>query len=554
MTSAASEETGTKQLSGTTAGVLIRTLMDGGVRDIFALPGIQNDELFDALHGANGLRTIHTRHEQGAAYMATGYAMATGRPGVYAVVPGPGFLNTTGALTTAFGCSAPVLALVGQIKSSMIGRGAGLLHEIPDQIGVMRQFTKWAGQVRSPADAAPMAAEALRQLAGAPFRPVGLECPMDVWGRRGVSVRPEPRNPDPTAIDPDAVLAAVKLLGAAKRPLIVVGAGALEAGEEVREIAHMLQAPVTANRMGSGVVSDRDPLSIDPVTGHILWGSADVVLAIGTRLQLQLMDWGNDPDLKVVRIDADATQIDRLAAPAVGLVGDARPILRALINSLPAYNSRRSRDEEIADARGCAQERLSVFGPQIAYLDAIRAELPDDGIFVDEMTQVAYVSRAAFPVYKPRTFLSPGYQGTLGWGMAAALGAQVARPGAKVVSVIGDGGFMFNVQELATAVQHGIPLVTILFNNGAYGNVQRIQDDVYGGRRIGSDLRNPDFVRLAECFGACAMRATTPEALRGSLRQAFKEAGPVLIEVPVGEMPDPWAVLHYRPSRPSRPV
>lgn len=541
-------------LRGTTAEILIQTLMAGGIRDVFALPGIQNDDLFDAFHGAKGLRVIHTRHEQGAAYMAAGYGMATGRPGVHAVVPGPGFLNTTAALATAFGCSAPVLALTGQIPSAMIGRGVGMLHEIPDQIGIMRQFTKWSARISCPSQASALAAEALRQARSAPFRPVGLECPLDVWGRRGVASPATGLEPAQAPIDSDAVRAAARLLGAAKRPLIVVGAGAQDASPEVTEIAEMLAAPVSAHRMGRGVISSRNPLCVDPVTAHQLWGTADVVLAIGTRLQMQLMQWGSDADLKVVRIDADPEQIERIERPAVGIVGDAAPVLREIIAELPAHNISRSRTDEIEEARARSWKRLSTLEPQIALLAAIRDELPEDGIFVDELTQIGYASRAVFPVYRPRTFLSPGYQGTLGWGMAAALGAQVACPDTKVVSVIGDGGFMFNVQELATAVQHRIPLVTVLANDNAFGNVRRIQDDQYGGRRIASDLQNPDFVKLVESFGALAMRAATPEALRAALRRAFNERVPAVIEVPVGPMPDPWKMLRYKPSRPSRQV
>lgn len=541
-------------LQGTTAEMLVRTLTDAGIDTIFALPGIQNDDLFDAFYHAEGLRVVHTRHEQGAAYMAAGAGMATGRPGVYAVVPGPGFLNTTAALSTAYGCSAPVLALTGQIPSAMIGRGVGMLHEIPDQLGIMRQFTKWAGRINTPAQATEMAARALTEAARAPFRPVGLECPLDIWGRKGTALRHRPQEPAPTPIDEDAILAAAKLLGSAKRPLIVVGAGAQDASPEVTQLAEMLSAPVVAHRMGRGIVSSRNPLCVDPVTGHILWGTADVVLAVGTRLQMQLMQWGTDADLKIVRIDADPEQVERIAVPAVGLVGDAAPVLRALLERVPRHNILRQRRDEIEEARGRAWKRLETLVPQIELLSAIRAELPEDGIFVDELTQLGYASRAVFPVYRPRTFLSPGYPGTLGWGTAAALGAQVARPDAKVVSVIGDGGFMFNPQELATAVQHRIPLVTVLANDNAFGNVRRIQDDQYGGRRIASDLRNPDFVRMADSFGTLALRAETPEQLRTALKKAFKEDGPSVIEVPVGAMPDPWKMLRYKSSRVPRPA
>jgi acetolactate synthase-1/2/3 large subunit len=190
------------------------------------------------------------------------------------------------------------------------------------------------------------------------------------------------------------------------------------------------------------------------------------------------------------------------------------------------------------------RKRLEKIGPQIAFLDAIRAELPEDGLFVDEVTQLGFAARLAFPVYKPRTFLSPGYQDPLGWGFATALGAQHARPDVPVVAISGDGGFLFTATEMATAMYHHIPLVTVVFNDGAFGNVRRIQQEQYGNRLIGSDLVNPDFVAFAKSFGAEAVRAKSPDALRDALRSAFaRRDGPTLIEVPVGELPSPWEFI-----------
>jgi acetolactate synthase-1/2/3 large subunit len=182
--------------------------------------------------------------------------------------------------------------------------------------------------------------------------------------------------------------------------------------------------------------------------------------------------------------------------------------------------------------------------PQVAFLDAIRAELPEDGIYVDEVTQIGFAARLAFPVHQPRTFLSPGYQDNLGWGFATALGAQHARPDVPVVSINGDGGFLFTANELATAVRHRIPLVSIVFNDGAFGNVRRIQEEMFGKRLIASDLADPDFIRFAKSFGAAAEHAATPKALRAALKRAFKRrGGPTLIEVPVGAMPSPWPYI-----------
>jgi hypothetical protein len=190
------------------------------------------------------------------------------------------------------------------------------------------------------------------------------------------------------------------------------------------------------------------------------------------------------------------------------------------------------------------RERFKKIAPQIAFLEAIRAELPDDGIFVDEVTQMGFAARIALPVYRPRTFLSPGYQDNLGWGYATALGAAHARPDVPVVSINGDGGFMYTANELATAVRHKIPLTAVVFTDGAFGNVRRIQEEKFGNRMIASDLANPDFVKFGEAFGAAAERAKTPEELRLALRRGFaRRDGPTLIEVPVGPFPSPWEFI-----------
>ena len=314
---------------------------------------------------------------------------------------------------------------------------------------------------------------------------------------------------------------------------------------EVTALSALLQAPVLAYRRGRGVLDSRDPLSVTLPLGRDLWGEADVVLAVGTRLLTQLRQWGVDRELAIIRVDADPKEHNRLHKPAVALTGDAKPILQALLAELPAHTIKRpSRKAEMQERQAAWRKRLEKLTPQIAYLEAIRDELPEDGIFVDEVTQVGFAARLLLPVYKPRTFLSPGYQDNLGWGFATALGAQHARPDVPVVAISGDGGFMFTANELATAMRHRIPLVTVVFNDGAFGNVRRIQQERFGNRLIGSDLANPDFVRFAESFGAAGLRATSPQELRGALRRALaNRGGPTLIEVPVGAMPSPWEFI-----------
>jgi acetolactate synthase-1/2/3 large subunit len=364
---------------------------------------------------------------------------------------------------------------------------------------------------------------------------------------------PTPGTPIP--VDEDSVRRAAKLLGAARRPLIVVGGGALDAAPHIAAIADLLQAPVASHRMGRGILDSRHPLSVHLSEAHRLWAGADAVLAIGTRLQMQQMIWGVDDDLKIVRVDVDPEEHGRIRRPDVGIVGDTASVTARLRDVLPAHNIRRDpRGDEMRALKAETAAAHARLAPQMAFIEALRAGLPENGIYVEELTQVGYVSRLAFPTYGPRTYISSGYQGTLGWGVATAIGAKAARPDVPVLSVCGDGGFMFNVQELSTAVRHGIGVVVVVFNDRAFGNVMRIQKQTYGNRTIGVDLANPDFVKLADSFGMMGLRAGTPDDLRGALRNAFASGGPALIEVPVGEMPDPWPLIMLPRVRPARPA
>jgi acetolactate synthase I/II/III large subunit len=533
--------------SMTTAEATVAALLAHGLDTIYALPGLHNDPLFDALFkSANSIRTIHTRHEQGAAYMALGAALATGRPQSYAVVPGPGLLNSGAALLTAYGMNAPVLALIGQIPEADIGRGLGHLHEIRDQAGILARLVYYSTRIRTP-DAAPrLVAEAFRAMSSGRRGPAALECAMDTWAATGQIEPHPPFAARTTAIDEDAILDAAKRLGKAKCPMIICGGGAQDAAAEVTQLSAMLQAPVLAYRRGRGVLDSRDPLSITLPLGHKLWSETDAVLAVGTRLFVQYTRWGVDDGLDIIHLDADPVEPMRMRKPAVALIGDAKPILTRLLDVLPAHNGKRaSRKEEMKTHQEDLRKQLAKLAPQMAFLKAIRAELPEDGILVDDVTQVGFVSRLAFPVYKPRTFLSSGYQDNLGWGFATALGAQHAKPDVPVISINGDGGFLYAASELATAMRHRIPLVTIVFTDGAFGNVRRIQEERYGNRLIGCDLTNPNFVRFAQSFGAAAERVGAPKDLRAALKRAFRRRDrPSLIEVPVGPLPSPWEFIH----------
>ena len=527
----------------TAARAIVRSLVANGVDTVFGLPGVQLDALFNALYDERDrIRVIHPRHEQAAAYMALGYAQASSKIGVYAVVPGPGILNTTAALATAYGTFTPMLALTGQLPSHAIGQGYGLLHEVPDQLAILRGLAKRAERIEHPTQAAALMHSAFHQLRSGVPRPVAIESPMDVLGLEtdidGIEAAP---GAVPMKPDPDAIEEAAKLIASAEHPVIVAGGGAGHAGEALREVAEKLQAPVIAHRMGRGILDDRHPLSVTQPAGASLWKRADAVLAVGTRFTHYRTAWGA-AGLATVRIDVDPVQMHRLGRPDVPVLADARLALEALGGMLDRFVGKRaSRADEMTGIKVAARREMQAkAGAQIAFLDALRAALPEDGIFVDEMTQMGYVAQSAFPVHAPGTFLSSGYQGTLGAGFPTALGAQVAFPDRAVLSINGDGGFLFNAQELSTAVQQGLGVVAVVFEDGAYGNVKRMQEDLYDGRVIASELRNPDFVRLAESFGAAGERVETPDALCDAVSAAWGRHVPTVVSVSVGRFPDPF--------------
>ena len=533
----------------TIADLVADTLIANGINQLYCLPGIQNDGFFDRLFDrTDWITPIQTRHEQGAAYMAMGAALATGNPQAFCVVPGPGFLNTTAALSTAWAVNAPVLALVGQIPLAAQGKGHGLLHEIPDQFGILERLTKSSHRITGPEDAAAALQAAFRDLTSGRPRPVGLEVAVNLWGQHidgaadGVPDDTRDDSRDMPALDTDAIDRAASLITAARTPMIVVGGGAQDDAATVRQLAERIGAPVVAFRTGHGIMPDDAALSIGMPVAHSLWVDVDLVIGLGTRLQSQVMAWGQDDAMKVIHIDIDDTQIGRSAAVGVGIHARLCDALLPLVNAVAAKaDPDADWRDRVADAKArCASAYAQHLGPQLAWLGAIRDALPPEGIFVDELTQTGYVSRFAFPSYAPRTFISTGYQGTLGYGIATALGVAHARRDVPVVSISGDGGALFTITELATAVHHRIPLTVVIFNDHAFGNVKRLQIDNYDSRLIASDLSSPNFAALATSFGAKGLVASTPDELRSTLQIAMAHDGPSVIEVPVGELPSPW--------------
>jgi acetolactate synthase-1/2/3 large subunit len=529
---------------------IVDGLLAHGVDTVFGLPGAQIYGLFDAFKRAeNRLKVVGARHEQACGYMAFGYARATGRASVFSVVPGPGVLNASAAMLTAFGCNEPVLCLTGQVPTSFLGRGRGHLHEMPDQLATLRSILKWAARVEYPGDVPGVVARAFQDMMSGRRGPASIEMPWDVFTQRAAVAPLAPlapvAAPEP---DPDRVAAAAKLIAASRAPMIFVGGGALDAGDEVLDLAELIDAPVVAFRSGRGIVSNAHELGVGMAAAYRLWPQTDLMIGIGTRLELPDWRWPFKPaGLTSIRIDIDASEMRRFT-PDAAIVADARAGTAALASAVRkvGYTKRATRRAEIREASTTAQREIQAIQPQMAYLDVLRMVLPADGIVTDELSQVGFASWFGFPIYQPRTFLTSGYQGTLGSGFPTALGAKVALPERPVVAITGDGGFMFAVQELATAVQYNIGVVTLVFDNQSYGNVRRDQRQVFDGRVVAADLVNPDFIKLAESFGVRGARVSSPQAFQPALEAALGDGGPCLIaiDVPRDSETSPWAFIH----------
>ncbi|MCX7624096.1 MAG: thiamine pyrophosphate-binding protein [Thermomicrobium sp.] len=527
---------------------LVAQLLGEGIDLVFGLPGVQLDWAFDALYEARDhIRVIHTRHEQATSYMADGYFRTTGKVGVCLVVPGPGVLNAMAGLATAYACNSRVICVTGQIPSEQIGKGRGMLHEIPHQLEALRSVTKWAARATRTEEIPALVHEAFVRLFSGRPRPVALEIPPDVLQATAEVETVPATRPEPPEPDPELVEHAAQLLGKAERPLVFAGGGVLvaEAWEELRRLAEELEAPVVLTMDGKGALDDRHDLAQNMIAARELTPNADVILVVGTRfLQPAMSDWG-PRDQAIIQLDIDPEEVGRNIRPTIGIVADAKRGLAALLDRLPLYNRKRpSRRAELRALKERVADLLWEVQPQASFGMALREALPEDGIVVSESTQVGYWTWNAFPVYRPRTFLTSGYQGTLGFGFATALGAKAGNPDRPVLSINGDGGFLYNLPELATMVQHRLNVITVVFNDNAYGNVRRIQKERFGGRFIASELVNPDFVLLARSFGIEGLRVETPERLRDVVADAVKDPRPVLIEVPVGEMPSIWGIVN----------
>ncbi|MCY4437312.1 MAG: thiamine pyrophosphate-binding protein [Chloroflexi bacterium] len=542
---------------------LVKSLVQEGVDVIFGIPGIHMSGIIAAMRDEPSIRMITTRHEAGAAHMADGYARASGRPGVALVVPGAGLYNAASGLATAYARSSPVLAIAGQIPRGQIGKDLEVYHEVSDQASVVRPVTKWQRQALTPREIPDAVCEAFRQMRTGRPRPVLLEIPPEAGVERDVIQLRNPAKFSRIVPSQENLREAAQLIAQSRLPLIVAGGGVAISGaeESLTALVEATNIPVITSSGGKGAIPDRHPLCYGaclspagerPEMNQLfeVMQSADVVIGIGTRFSL-----GNPAGeaSTLVNINIDDSELTKVQSNTIPLHGDAKATVEALLPLLieAGAGNRSSPAEAVSAARRLiAYHDIRQKEPQYPILDTMRNSIPEDTFVVWDSTKFGYYARTHYPVNQPKTFIDSGYSFNVGFAFPAALGVKVAAPGRPVVSVIGDGGFMFNSPELSTAVSYGINTITIVFRDDSYGNVAYDLDEFFAGT-YETDLLNPDLVTFAESFGAIGMRAEDPMELETLLPEALARRAPVVIDVPVGDMPLPRAKLQaHLPSVP----
>jgi thiamine pyrophosphate-dependent acetolactate synthase large subunit-like protein len=498
-----------------------------GVDTVFGIPGVHNVEMYRALP-RSGIRHVLARHEQGAGFMADGYARATGRPGVCFTITGPGLTNILTPLGQAWSDSSNVLVISSALDIGDSAQGRGRLHEMIDQRGAAASVTALAMRAYTPKDVRDGVARAFAQFASQRPRPAYLEIPLDLlkepagegWEARGL-----PGLPMPAAGD---IERAITRLNAAKAPMILLGGGALAAGKAALEIAEKLQAPIVTTTAGKGAVPANHPLCLGYVMGHdAIWrmfAESDAILCAGS--ELSETDFWNDRvviERNLIRIDIDPAVIGRPHTAEIAILGDAGQALAAIARGIVA----RPGEAKAQFDHGEPDQLRAMLAKM---LGVIREALPEDTVICSDMTQIAYAANEIFPVSQPRSWLHPVGFGTLGFALPAGIGAKFGRPDTPVAVMIGDYGLQYTINELGTAAEHKLPIVVLLWNNDALG---QIRDDMVrkGIQPNAVTLRNPDFQMLARAYGLRADRPDSLKALAAAIRAALSSDGPTLIEM-----------------------
>ncbi len=531
------------------ADAIVDVLDGAGVRTVFGIPGLHTLDLYDALAGRPSIRHILTRHEQGAAFAADGYARVSGRPGVVSTTTGPGTFNTLAAVAEAWSDSSPVVVLGGQIDAALDGLGRGVLHETPDQGRSFEALTSFVGRPRSAEEVPAAVAEAIGCSMTGRYSPAYVELPTDLLGRPFTGAVPLVAFPRPVDPDVAAVVAAARVLAPARRVVIIPGAGVQRAGAsaELQRLAVRLGAPIVTPITGAGSVPADDELWAGMLVPgrpecRALLEAADTVLVVGCRLDdVETARW-TLPLPNLVQIDVDPAAIGRSYPVAAGVVGDARLVLDALLAELgeratadlPGWGSDRARATREAFLKGVAPAQRAV---RDAFL-AARAALPRDAILTHDAARLNSWTGFFWPVYVPDGSIFPWGSATLGFALGTANGAAVAAPGRRVVASCGDGGFLFTAAELATAVAHQLDVTVLIHDDGAFGSIAAYQQRFHG-RTYATDLVNPDFVAFARSFGVPAQRVDDIADLPKAIGRAAASAGPSVV-VLAAPLDQPW--------------
>ena len=529
---------------------LIHSLYSEGVKVIFGLAGVQMYHAIISILDYPEMKFITTRHEQASTYMADGYARASGKIGVAMVVPGPGLQNASAGITNAYASSSPILIISGQINRDKIGKNIGILHEINDQIDIITPITKWQKRVMIAKDIQNSIKESFLKLRTGRPRPVEIEIPPEALSELIKFSDYKKLELPKTNIDIQSVENAAKIILKAKKPVIWAGGGVhlSAASNKLLELAEYLQIPVLTTPEGKGSISDKHYLSIGTPQGRSTGNSkddlrdflytCDVILAVGTRFA----NANPKPSQQVLQIDIDPQEIGRNHKNTLGILGDASQALSEFLKIIKKTTKPKKNQKKIFEKMRVNRYEKSSnqVEPLASYVKALREGMPNDGILVTDMTTIAYYSRTHFQTYNPRSYFTSSYSGNLGSAFPTSLGVKVAKPSQAVVSISGDGGFLFNSQELATAIQFGINVVAVVFNDQSFGNVKRDMKEMFNKKTLGAELKNPDFIKLAQAYGAVGMKASSPKSLKQSLKKAIALNKTVLIEVPIGELPSPF--------------
>ncbi|MCC6314088.1 MAG: thiamine pyrophosphate-binding protein [Thermomicrobiales bacterium] len=518
-----------------------RALEAHGVETVFGIPGVHTLAIYDALIDSP-ITHVLGRHEQGVGFMADGYSRVSGKPGVALIITGPGVTNVATAVGEAYTESVPLLVIATSEERRWLRRMAGNYHDITDQMAVMRPLTGYAGEATALEQIPGLIDDAFRAMTAGRSRPAYVEIPRDLLDLEAafdIRPAPAPARPAPT---PEAIADAVAAIRNANRIVIYAGGGAVSADAcaGIAALAERLGAPVVTSQQGKGAIAEDHPMALgnlwerdNPVED--LLRRADLAIVVGSKLGVFETEGMVMPlPGNLIRIDIDPVEVGRHYPATVGIVADARRTVEALADALAAQGIGKQgwTPEQIAKTKAAAL--AAMWRENDDYLKALRRAIPREGILAADTTMMTYLAARRYPVYAPRTWLTPTGYLTLGYALPAGLGAKVAKPETPVVVMVGDGGFQFTMHELATAVQFELGVPIVIFNDSTYTAVKRDQAMRYDRRHLAVDLVNPDFRQLAAAYGMPSARAESPEALEREVTAALGRNLPTIIDVPIG--------------------